>query len=166
MAIIDVLKNSDLFKGLDDSRLKKVAQLCRSKAFQRGEVAFNEGEEATELFLLSDGRVVLEMDVSAPGQSPLPTGMEIVNGGEIFGWSAVVEPYVYKLTARCMTVCNTLAVKGDMLQKMMAEDTGLGYHVMKKLSEIIALRLTYTRLRLTSGVGIPLSDREIEKHKK
>jgi CRP-like cAMP-binding protein len=166
MAIIDVLKNSDLFKGLDDSRLKKVAQLCRSRAFQRGEVVFNEGEEAVELFLMSEGRIVLEMDVSAPGQQPLPTGMEIVNGGDVFGWSAVVEPNVYKLTARCMAICNTLAIKGDMLKKMMAEDTGLGYHVMKKLSEIIALRLTYTRLRLTSGVGIPLSDRELGRHNK
>ena len=166
MAILDTLKSSDLFKGLDDTRLKKVAQLCRSRSFQRGEVVFNEGEDATELFLLSEGRIVLEMDVSAPGQPPLPTGMEIVNGGEVFGWSSVVSPYVYKLSARCMTLCNTLAIKGDMLRKMMTEDTILGYHVMTKLAEIIALRLTYTRLRLTSGVGIPLSGRELESHKK
>ncbi len=166
MAIIDILKASDLFKELDESRLKKVTQLCRSKSFQRGEAVFNEGEEAVEMYLLSEGRIILEMDVSAPGQQPLPTGMEIVNSGDIFGWSSVVEPHVYKLTARCMAICNTLAIKGDMLKKMMAEDTGLGYHVMKKLSEIIALRLTYTRLRLTSGVGIPLSDRELTKPNK
>jgi len=166
MAMIDTLKASALFEGLDESRLKKVAQLCRSKAFQRGAVVFNEGEDAAELYLLSEGRLLLEMDVSAAGQPPLPTGMEIVNNGEVFGWSAVVEPYVYKLTARCMSTCNTLAIKGEMLRKMMAEDTGIGYHVMKKLSEIIALRLTYTRLRLTSGVGIPLSGRELESHKK
>ncbi len=166
MAIADILKSSELFEALDKPRIEKVAHLCRSQAFQRGAVVFNEGQEANELYLLGEGRIVLEMDISAPGQPPLTTGVEIVNSGDVFGWSALVEPHVYKLTARCMSTCNTLAITGNMLRKMMTEDTGLGYHIMKKLSEIIALRLTYTRLRLTSGVGIPLSSRELETQKK
>jgi CRP/FNR family cyclic AMP-dependent transcriptional regulator len=166
MAIIDSLKGSDLFKEMDEARLQKVAHFCRGQSFQRGSTVFKEGDDATELFLLTEGRIVLEMDVSTPGQQPLPTGMEIVNPGEVFGWSAVVEPNVYKLTARCMTNCNALAMKGEMLKKAMNQDTGLGYHMMKKLSEIIALRLTYTRLRLSSGFGIPLSGRELETPKR
>jgi hypothetical protein len=61
-----------------------------------------------------------------------------------------------------MTNCTVLAIKGDLLRKAMADDLGLGYKVMNNLAELISLRLTHTRLRLTSGLGIVLLGKELE----
>jgi hypothetical protein len=44
----------------------------------------------------------------------------------------------------------------------MADDPRLGYEVMKKLTEIVALRLTHIRLRLTTGLGLVLLGKELE----
>jgi CRP/FNR family cyclic AMP-dependent transcriptional regulator len=165
MAVLDTLKSNDFFRGLDESRLQKLAQICRSVSFKQGATAFKEGSDATELYFLVEGRVVLELELAIPGQQAIPTGVEIVNPGEVLGWSAVVAPYTYKLTARCMSNSNALTIKGDILRKTMAEDPVLGFHIMTKLAEIIALRLAYTRLRVSSGVGIPLMSRELDKSK-
>ncbi len=166
MAMIDTLKNSEFFGGLETSQLEKVSILCRGGSYQKGMTIFNEGDEAAELYTLTDGRVALEMGVQpVPNRPAIPTAVEVVTEGECFGWSAIVEPYVYTLSARCMTNCTVLAIKGDILRKVMADDVGLGFELMKRLAQLISLRLTHTRLRLTSGLGLILLGKEMEPPK-
>jgi len=162
MALIDTLKSSEFFGGLETGHLEKVANLCRGSSYREGEMIFKEGDEAKETYVLVDGRVALEMEVRpVPSRPGIPTAVEVVTEGETLGWSALVEPYVYTLSARCMTNCSVLAIKGDMLRKVMADDAGLGYELMKRLTKIIALRLMHTRLRLTSGMGLVLLSKEL-----
>ena len=163
MTLIDTLKSSEFFGGLETGYLKKVGNLCRGGSYQEGEMIFKEGDEAKEIYVLVDGRVALEMEVRpVPSRPGIPTAVEMVTQGETLGWSALVEPCVYTLSARCITSCRVLAIKGDMLRKVMADDVGLGYELMKRLTKIISSRLTHTRLRLTSGLGLVLLGKELE----
>lgn len=163
MSIINTLKNCELFGGLETGHLQKLSVLCRGNSYQRGRIIFNEGDEATELYILTDGQVVLEMQVCpVPNRPAIPTAVEVVSKDECFGWSAVVEPYVSTLSARCMTNCTVLAIKGDMLRGVMLGDPVLGWEVMKKLAQLIASRLTHTRLRLINGLGLIMLGKELE----
>ena len=162
MVMIDTLKSCEFFSGLMIEHLEKVAVLCRGGSYQQGTMIFKEGDEATELYVLTGGRVALEMEVRPmPDRPAIPTAVEVVTKGESFGWSALVEPYIYTLSARCMTNCTTLAIKGDMLRKVMADDPGLGYELMKRLAGLISLRLTHTRLRLINGLGLIMLGKEM-----
>ena len=162
MTMIDTLRSSELFGGLSTSPLEKVAALCRSGSYRQNEMIFKEGDEATEIYVLLDGRVALEMEVRLVANRPaIPTAVEVCTKGETLGWSALVEPYTYTLSARCITNCTVLAVKGDMLRKLMADDVGLGYELLKRLTQVISLRLMETRLRLTSGLGMVVLGREL-----
>lgn len=161
MAIIDSLRNCELLRDLEAIHLEKMAPLCRGSAYREGTVIFRERDQAKEFYLLTDGRIVLEMDVRPVSDRPtIPTAVEVVEKGDAFGWSALVEPYVYTMSARCLTNCQVLALRGDVLRRVMDEDTDLGYELMKRLARLVALRLTYTRLRLTSGLGLALLGRE------
>lgn len=162
MAIMDSLKDSALFGSLSTGQLEKVSLLCRGGSYQKGTVMFKEGDEATELWILTDGRVALEMEVCpVPGRPPIPTALEVVTKGECMGWSALVEPHFLTVSGRCLTNCTVLAIKGDMLRKAMDDDPALGYEVMKKAAQIMRRRLTDTRLRLTSGLGLVLLGKEL-----
>ncbi len=164
MAIIDELRSSELFEGLETNQLEKVAPLCRGFSYKQGELIFREGDKAEELYLLTSGRVCLEMELRLlPDRPAIPTCLEVVSKGDCFGWSALVEPYTYTLSARCLSNCTVLAIKGEILRKAMAEDPVLGYKIMTKLSEVIALRLAHTRLRLVSGLGLIISSKEATK---
>jgi toluene monooxygenase system ferredoxin subunit len=166
MALVDTLKSSELFGGLEVSHLEEVANLCRGSSYRKGETIFNEGDEAKEIYILADGRVALEMEVRPlPDRPSIPTAVEVATEGETLGWSALVEPYVYTLSARCMTNCRVLAINGDMLRGIMADDLYLGYKLMKLLTKIISLRLAHTRLRLISGLGLVLLDKELKASK-
>ncbi|MBE0415889.1 MAG: cyclic nucleotide-binding domain-containing protein [Dehalococcoidia bacterium] len=162
MTMIDTLKSSELFGGLSTSHLEKVAALCRSGSYRQNEMIFKEGDEATEIYVLTDGRVALEMEVRpVTNRPPIPTAVGVCTKGETLGWSALVEPYVYTLSTRCMTNCTVLVVKGDMLRKLMDNDVGLGYELVNRLAKVISRRLTETRLRLISGLGLIMLGREL-----
>ena len=164
MAILDTLKSSELFKGLETKQLEKIAPLCRGGSYQEGTTIFKEGDEAIELYVLTEGKIALEMEVRPiPDRPAIPTAVEVVTKDECFGWSALVEPYAYTLSARCLTNCQVIAIKGDRLRGAMDDDAVLGHELMKRLARIISLRLTYTRLRLTSGLGLVLLGKEAEK---
>lgn len=164
MSMIDTLKSSELFENLETRLIEKVAPLCRGMGYKEGDIIFKEGAEAAEMYILTGGRVALEMDVRpVPDRPAIPTAVEVVSKGEAFGWSALVEPRVYTLSARCMAPCTVLAINGDLLRKVIAEDAGLCFAVMSRIARLIALRLAYTRLRLVSGLGLILLGRELGK---
>ena len=163
MAMIDTLKRSDLFGSLENAHLQKIADICRGVSFREGAIVFKEGDQATELYVLTDGRLVLEMDVRpVPERPAIPTAVDLISKDESFGGSALVPPYVYTSSARCMSNCTALAIRADVLQKTMESTPSLGYEVMKKLAELISLRLAHTRLRLTTGLGLVLLGRELK----
>ena len=162
MSIIDTLKSSKLFEGFEAHHLKKIADLCRGGSFREGTMVFKDGDEAAELYVLTEGKVALEINVRPVADRPaMPCAMEVVSKGEAFGWSALVEPHTYTLSARCMTNCTVLAIKADMLQKLIADDPSLGYELMKRLARLIRLRLTRTRLRLVSGFGLFITSKDL-----
>ena len=162
MTIINTLKSSELFGTLETEHLEKVSALCREESYQEGVMLFNAGNEATDLYVLTEGRVALEMEVRpVPDRPAIPIAVEVVTKGGSFGWSAVVEPNVYTLSARCITDCAVLAIKGDILRTVMADDTGLGFELMKHLARLARLRLVETRVRLTSGLGLLLLGKEL-----
>ena len=162
MTIIDALKSSELFGTLKTEHLEKVSALCREESYQEGVMLFNAGNEATDLYVLTEGRVALEIEVRpVPDRPAIPIAVEVITKGGSFGWSAVVEPNVYTLSARCITDCAVLAIKGDILRTVMADDTGLGFELMKHLARLARLRLVETRVRLTSGLGLLLLGKEL-----
>jgi CRP-like cAMP-binding protein len=162
MTIIDTLKSSELFGALETEHLEKVCAVCREESYQEWVMIFNAGNEATDLYVLTDGRVALEIEVRpVPDRPAIPIAVEVLTKGGNFGWSAVVEPNIYTLSARCITNCPVLAIKGDILRTIMADDTGLGFELMKHLARLARLRLVETRVRLTSGLGLLLLGKEL-----
>ena len=162
MAMVDVIKKSDLFGALGTEHLDAVATYSRGNSYREGDIIFREGDIAEELYILMEGRIVLEMNVQpVPTRPPIPTALEVVSKDEFFGWSALVEPHVFTLSARCLSPCTAVAIKGDMLRKTMSSDPVLGFEVTKKLSQLLSLRLANTRLRLINGIGLTLFNTEL-----
>ncbi len=161
--ITDTLSACTLFGNLDAARLDLVAGLCRGRSFKRGDLVFAEGDEAGELYVLSTGSVALEMSLQpVPDRPAIPTAVNVLTPGDCFGWSALVEPYTYSLSSRCMASSSVLAIKSDILRGKMDADPALGHKVMTMLATLARRRLEETRLRLVSGLGIALLQGELE----
>jgi len=160
MAMTDVLGRSELFGQLGAERLERLSGVSRAFSCRAGDVIFNEGDPAADLYVLADGRVALEIDILVVHDRPaVPTAVDLVGPGDCFGWSALVEPNVYTASARCMSASTGVAMSGAALLEIMQEDSGLGRKVMTRLAQCVAHRLAHTRMRLTTQLT-RLLDRE------
>ncbi|UCC59595.1 MAG: cyclic nucleotide-binding domain-containing protein [Dehalococcoidia bacterium] len=147
MVDIQVLKEFNIFKDLEDSELERISELCNEKTLEEGSVCFTQNWRANDLHLCRTGQVNLVVKLFEPWSREViiyKTG-----AGEVFGWSALVEPYIYTSSAKCIEETDEIYIKGSDLQQLFDQYPRIGYIIMRNLSAIISSRLTETRQKLS-----------------
>ena len=158
MAIVATMQRAEVFLGLDDRDLRRIADLpsCREMDFDSGATLFTRGDYARYLYVLRHGEVEL-----ATGFSPQPNGeatdrvVDRITTGGFFGWSALVEPHLYVLSAVCRKPSEAVVIAGAELLALFDHDYRVGYLVFRSLSDVIGARLRDVELALESGQHAP-----------
>lgn len=155
-----VLKGFRLFKGLDESQLAEVAEVCTERDMKLGDILFREGTRATDLHLCRRGRVEITFWVGEPWNKNVP--VHEVLAGELHGWSAVVAPYTYTSTTECIESGQEILMSGSGMLSLFDRNPPLGLIVMRNLSAEISARLSQTRQRLSiewlNSVSMPSTE--------
>jgi CRP/FNR family cyclic AMP-dependent transcriptional regulator len=148
MVTADVLSRWSFFAGLSDASLRSLAEITRRVSYPDGTTVFEEGTPATTLYLLLDGWVDILTAVSpAAARNELLTTL---TAGDIFGWSALVEPYVYTAAAHCATPATVMCFPGAALLALFETDARLCYTLMNRVCRVIDGRLSAARHQLIS----------------
>jgi CRP-like cAMP-binding protein len=86
-----------------------------------------------------------------------PWGMDVTvqtaKAGEVFGWSVLVEPYIYTASAKCEGKVKEIYIKGSELRDLFEQNPHMGCILMNNLSASINSRLTETRKKLTKAIA-------------
>jgi len=140
MTDLDFLRSVDVFKGLDDGKLAGILGHCREKEFRQNEKLFSEGEEASCMWIVSRGQVDLRFDLPDRPTSTKNTISSLFKF-MTFGWSSLVAPNKYRLSAYCATRdCQVIQIVRENLLKIFEADSQIGYVVMSNLVKIIGER--------------------------
>lgn len=140
------LSEFELFEGLSVEQLETVADLCEEVTCSRGEMLFWEGDEAGLLYILLEGKIHISLQLSS---RPERVTMSIIGEhGQPFGWSGVVAPHYYTASALCESDCRALAINGQELLQVLAQDPTMGFVVIQRVAEVISTRLRNTRSAL------------------
>ena len=153
MDLVAVLKRCEVFMGLCDSDLEKVAALSswRRNTYSQDEIIFQENIVAKDLYILEEGEVRLFIQVHNKGSKGVTqVPVDNITAGDIFGWSSLVAPHSLTLTAICVKPSSVSVVIGAELNALMDSDHSLGYEVMKGLVRVIGARLRDLRGRFVS----------------
>ena len=145
------LKEFGLFNGLDDSELAKIAEFCHERNRKAGTICFTQGKNATDVHLCRRGKVDIIIQLYEP--SGVEVKVHTINEGEVFGWSALVEPRTYSSSAKCAGRVEEVYIKGSDLLDLFEQNLHMGYVVMRNLSAIISSRLTQDRQRLSKELS-------------
>ncbi|NIN63682.1 MAG: cyclic nucleotide-binding domain-containing protein [Anaerolineae bacterium] len=148
MVTPEILTALPFFAGLSETELKSMSIIANKVSFQRGDLIFREDDPAHTLYLLLDGWVDVVVNTDAKGeQHELVTTL---SPGDIFGWSALVDPYVYTGSAVCASPVEAIEFKGADLLGMFELDPKLCCVIMRRVCQVIADRLRATRLQMVS----------------
>lgn len=140
----EIIINHPFFKGL---RLQFVPFLTDCASLMRvriQETIFREGQEATHLYLLHTGRVVLETFVPREGTTTVQT----LEAGEALGLSWLFPPYQWQFSARAIEPCELVALNSMSLREKAQENPEFGYDLLTRMSQLMWQRLQNTRRRL------------------
>ncbi|MFZ5917418.1 MAG: Crp/Fnr family transcriptional regulator [Chloroflexota bacterium] len=154
-SIIEALRRTQIFEGLSDKQLHVIEPLCKRVHCLSGKVFFAEGDEASNLFVVEEGEVSLEVDLFLGDHlRPKTIAVERVGKNDTFGWSALVEPRRMTTTARCSRDVDIIAINGDDLKALLKKSPDIGVIVMENVAKIVRDRLVHTRQRLIAEQGL------------
>lgn len=131
------IKESDLFKGVSQRFITKIANNSEEEIFKKNAFIFKTGEKASHFFVLAEGAIDISLGKREGAH------MSVSKPGEIFGWSALVEPYVYTANAKATKDARVIRVSRDLIEQAISEHPAEGLAVLKNLTGIIAQRLRY-----------------------
>jgi signal-transduction protein with cAMP-binding, CBS, and nucleotidyltransferase domain len=140
MVSLDFLENVDAFSDLNDDQLTAIQDCCEVAEFKRGEQIFSAGEIPEYFWIVRAGQVNLTWD--APEGPALPEStITTLSEGMPFGWSSLVPPYTYRLSAHCASrSCKVIMIKKGSLTRLFEDDAELGYKVMSKVMIVVGDR--------------------------
>lgn len=139
------IRETDLFSGLASHIIDEVASEAVEETFPAGHVLFRRGETADSLYILEEGAV--DITISEGGLVSFP----LTSSGDVFGWSALVEPNRYTATAECMKDSKVLRIDGGRLMRLFERHPAEGLRVMRRLCGVIASRLSESYKALMSA---------------
>jgi len=151
MATRDQLAEFRLFSGITAAELDAVLDAASDVAFAAGTRLFDEGQPASGCWLIRSGRVSLETHVPGRGQVAVQT----LDSGDILGWSWLVAPQQWHLTATAVEPVTAVELDTDRLRALAEQDPRFGYQLAVGMFEVLLDRLQSTRARLLDLYGSP-----------
>jgi len=147
MISIKDLKEADLFKGLDTKQLQLFGKHFTEVNFKAGETVFAQGEPAQNLYILLEGEVTL--GIKARGEIDI-TAYSVARKGETFGLPALIKPYRNSVSVTCTKKTRAYSINGEILRRLMKQNTKAGIEIMEKVAEIFFNRLNSNRAMITN----------------
>jgi CRP/FNR family cyclic AMP-dependent transcriptional regulator len=123
-----ILAKHPFFEGLDKRYLELLVGCASNARYNAGDYLYQEGREATQFFIIRQGRVAIESSVPGRGRITLQTH----EAGDVVGWSWLFPPYRWYFSGHAIELTRVIALDGLCLRRKCEQDPDLGYEFMKR----------------------------------
>lgn len=142
---------SDFLASLTPGAKKKLLALSESRLVRAGQHIFRQDDPALNLYLVTSGSISIEIHVPTRGSQRIVT----TGPGEVFSWSAVLEPHVETATARAIDDSEILVIPGKAILDLCHKDCPFSTEIYRALAVLVSSRLRATRLQLLDIFASP-----------
>ena len=137
MELIEILRGVELFEGLSEAELKKVASLCMKRTFPENQIIARQDSHGEELFIIQEGFV--EVAVQTQGGRKV-----IVNlgNGQTIGEMSLIDQGRRSATVRALSSPTIVQIieQPDFAQ-LCESECRIGYIVMQNIAIDLSFRL-------------------------
>ena len=131
----------ELLNGLTSAETEEVLGLGTSLLVPAGTELFRLGDPADRLFLTERGRIRLTLPMQVRGREE-DIFVEEMAPGQTVGWSALIPPYRFTLTATAsLHEARVIALPRETLQGYFVANSAAGYKIALNLAVVIGHRL-------------------------
>lgn len=154
----DALRRSAFFQNVADEHLKPLAEIAKVVEYPARKTIFAEFEKARDVYVVVSGEVSVVVCEPKVGCRQLAT----VRGGELLGWSPMLEHQRLTATAVTLTPTKAIVIDGHELVELCKKDPAVGYEFMTRTAQVLAERLHATRVQLLDISGSHLPEITLE----
>lgn len=151
MTIAGELARFAPLRRLTPQQLDTVADTAHDVVFAKGATIIAEGRQADGCWLINTGRVSLSTEIPGRGE----VVMQTLGAGDVLGWSWLVPPQLWTLTATAIEPVLAVECDTDALRALAERDPAFGYALTLGFFELLLARLQSTRARLLDLYGSP-----------
>ena len=146
----ETLRRMPLFAGLDHPLIKAFAMASEEIEIQKGEWLFHASERAAYLYIILDG--VMEIKIPVKLRDVNIPGLTRATNGELLGWSALIDPYIYKMGAIAVKDTRLVKLDGVRMSELMTHNPAAGYKLMNRVLQVVGTRLVDLSVQFVSLV--------------
>ena len=149
----ELLRRYPFFGFLGDPQLKAVAMIAEEETHQAGDTIVESGKPAGSLYFLMDGSAAYFYIVTSEHDPYYRQEYYIsdFNPGEIFGISALIEPYAFTATVRADKACTLIKINASALRALCEVDMNLSCSLLRAIAKAAMERLQDTRVQLIAA---------------
>lgn len=130
----------DLLQGLDPADAAAITATGRRISLPAGRVLFTLGDPAESVYAIERGRISLTLPIRV-NEREQDVLVEERLGGETVGWSALVPPHRFTLTATALIDSELIAFPRTALLDRFASRPEVGLAVTRNVASVIGHRL-------------------------
>lgn len=162
-ALVNFLKQSDIFYQLTPTQLELVANLCQEVVFNTGDIVFHENSGSKELYVIAQGEVDILINRAGAGDvDKKETAVARLRRGQSFGEVALVDEGLRSASARAaQKETRLLVIQRDKLVMLCETYPQLGYRLMYNLAADLAMKIRNTDLRIREQLLYKPQDKNV-----
>ncbi len=149
----ELLRRYPFFAFLDEAQLRGVAMLSEEIEVDSGTLVFETNKPAGALCLLVEGSLDLYYVVIDRDDPKVKKEFFLneFSPGDVFGISALIEPYIYTASVRASAPSRVVTMDGTGLRALCEVDAKISAGLMKAVAKAAMERLSDTRVQLAAA---------------
>lgn len=140
MELTKLLRSNELFAGLNDAQVERLAKIFEERAFSKGELVFSQGDTGDRLYLVREGFVEVVAEKTGREDKTLVN----LGAGQTFGEIALIDQGARSATIRAVSDGVIIAwVAREAFEQLCENDTAIGYRVMRNIAADLSFKLRH-----------------------
>lgn len=156
-----VFHQAEILSDLSNSQIELFTSICQEKSFQPGSIIVMEGSSSTDIYIIVDGFVYVEVNPGLvsknPGQDKSSVVIATLRSGQTFGEMALVDEGLRSATIRSgEDGCKVFFTSRQNLLALCETYPQLGFRLMYNLAANLALKIRTTDIDIRQRLLIDL----------
>lgn len=138
---IEALRTCEVLAGLTDEELQQIIPFCHEEQYNKDQIIFSEGDEATTFYILQEGKISLQYVICPQPDYCQDATILLDKPGDFMGWSSLVKPRRMTASGYCLTDVRLIAIDSKQLYDLMERDSHIGFVILKEMAGQLNKRL-------------------------
>ena len=160
MVQAELVNYLEAFRNLNNQQVATIQKHCEIIEYQQADKLFSEGDDATHLWLVTQGVVDLRFEM--PDGRPTSDKHTVSNvdvehrdpEAKVLGWSCFIPPYQMRLSAYCVTeFAKIVRIEKSRLIEIFEQDPDIGYKFLSYLITVVGYRFHQFQDQVAKNMG-------------